>query len=118
MLVDDSPVNIVRAREAGITPATIVHPWNVQLVENDGVIGAADWPGLERSSTLCSIASADRIGAMSDATRTLSMDDPEPPRGAGASLPPRSQGGAAPPPSGRRARARLTDWGRSSASRA
>lgn len=46
VLVDDSPINIVRAREAGITPATIVHPWNVQLVEDDGVIGAADWAGL------------------------------------------------------------------------
>jgi FMN phosphatase YigB (HAD superfamily) len=46
VLVDDSPVNIVRARDAGITPATIVHPWNVQLVESDGVIGAADWSGL------------------------------------------------------------------------
>ena len=46
MLVDDSPVNIVRAREAGIVPATIVHPWNVELVERDGVIGAPDWPAL------------------------------------------------------------------------
>ena len=46
VLVDDSPVNIVRAREAGIVPATIVHPWNRELVERDGVIGARDWHGL------------------------------------------------------------------------
>ena len=46
VLVDDSPVNIVRAREAGIVPATIVHPWNEELVERDGVIGARDWDGL------------------------------------------------------------------------
>ena len=46
VLVDDSPVNIVRARDAGIVPATIVHPWNADLVERDGVIGAPDWPGL------------------------------------------------------------------------
>jgi uncharacterized protein len=46
VLVDDSPVNIVRARDAGIVPATIVHPWNVELVERDGVIGAPDWPRL------------------------------------------------------------------------
>jgi uncharacterized protein len=46
VLVDDSPINIVRAREAGITPATIVHPWNARLVEDDAVIGAADWAGL------------------------------------------------------------------------
>ena len=48
VLVDDSPVNIARAREAGIVPATIVHPWNEELVERDGVIGARDWPGLGR----------------------------------------------------------------------
>jgi hypothetical protein len=46
VLVDDSPVNIVRARKAGIVAATIVHPWNVELVERDGVIGAPDWDGL------------------------------------------------------------------------
>jgi uncharacterized protein len=47
VLVDDSPVNIVKAREAGIVPATIVHPWNEELVERDGVIGARDWEGLK-----------------------------------------------------------------------
>jgi uncharacterized protein len=46
VLVDDSPVNIVRAREAGIVPATIIHPWNEEVVERDGVIAAADWEGL------------------------------------------------------------------------
>ena len=45
VLVDDSPVNIARARDAGIVAATIVHPWNVELVERDGVIGAPDWTG-------------------------------------------------------------------------
>ena len=34
------------AREAGIVPATIVHPWNEELVQRDGVIGARDWKGL------------------------------------------------------------------------
>jgi hypothetical protein len=46
VLVDDSPVNIARARDAGIVPATIVHPWNEELVQRDGVIGARDWQGL------------------------------------------------------------------------
>jgi hypothetical protein len=46
VLVDDSPVNIERARAAGIVPATIIHPWNEELVERDGVIGARDWIGL------------------------------------------------------------------------
>jgi len=48
VLVDDSPVNIARAREAGIVPATIVHPWNVEVVERDGVIGARNWKALRR----------------------------------------------------------------------
>jgi uncharacterized HAD superfamily protein len=47
VLVDDSPVNIVRASEAGIVPATILHPWNREVVERDGVVAAADWVGLK-----------------------------------------------------------------------
>ncbi len=46
VLVDDSPANIARARQAGILPATIIHPWNEDLVGRDGVIGARDWTGL------------------------------------------------------------------------
>ena len=46
VLVDDSPVNIVRARDAGIVPATIIHPWNAELVEREGVIAARDWAAL------------------------------------------------------------------------
>jgi FMN phosphatase YigB (HAD superfamily) len=48
LLVDDSPVNIARAREAGIAAATIQHPWNEHLVGSDGVIVARDWAELER----------------------------------------------------------------------
>jgi uncharacterized protein len=48
VLVDDSPVNIARAREAGIAAATIRHPWNEQLAGEDGVVVAKDWPELER----------------------------------------------------------------------
>jgi uncharacterized protein len=59
VLVDDSPTNIARARMAGIVPATILHPWNEELVEQEGVIGARDWselrtrldPVLERIAT-------------------------------------------------------------------
>jgi hypothetical protein len=46
LLIDDSPANIARAREAGIAAATIIHPWNEEVVERDGVIGARDWRGL------------------------------------------------------------------------
>jgi len=49
VLVDDSPVNIAKARAEGIVAATIVHPWNEEIVETDGVIGARDWQGLKRA---------------------------------------------------------------------
>ena len=48
ILVDDSPVNLLGALEAGILGATIVHPWNRELVEEEDVVAADDWPGLER----------------------------------------------------------------------
>ena len=43
VLVDDSPVNLARARDEGIVAATIVHPWNREIVRRDGVIGGEDW---------------------------------------------------------------------------
>ena len=48
VLVDDSPVNIRRARERGILAATLIHPWNESLAEEDGVIAAQEWPELAR----------------------------------------------------------------------
>ncbi len=62
VLVDDSPVNIKRAREHGMLAATIVHPWNEELVAGDdpGVVGAADWPELAR---LVDEALANRLAA-------------------------------------------------------
>jgi uncharacterized protein len=49
LLVDDSPVNLARALEAGMRGATILHPWNRELVEEeDEVVAAGDWPELER----------------------------------------------------------------------
>ena len=46
ILVDDSPVNIRRALEAGITPATILHPWNEEVAAEGGVITGRDWSEL------------------------------------------------------------------------
>jgi uncharacterized HAD superfamily protein len=46
VLIDDSPVNIRRAVDAGIVAATIEHPWNEELAHSDGVIGARDWESL------------------------------------------------------------------------
>ena len=48
VLVDDSPINIVKARAAGMVPATITHPWNEELARQDGVIGARDWEELRK----------------------------------------------------------------------
>jgi uncharacterized protein len=48
LLVDDSPVNLQRAIDHGIAGATIVHPWNRELIEEEDVIAAEDWPELER----------------------------------------------------------------------
>ena len=49
LLVDDSPVNIQRAVDAGITVATIAHPWNRDVCEDEDVVCADDWAGLRRA---------------------------------------------------------------------
>ncbi|MGB2710561.1 MAG: hypothetical protein WBC33_03530 [Conexibacter sp.] len=46
LLIDDSPQNILRAQEHGIVAATIAHPWNRELCEEEGVVCAPDWPSL------------------------------------------------------------------------
>ena len=48
VLVDDSPVNLTRAMDAGIVAATLAHPWNRDLIEEEDVVAADDWPSLER----------------------------------------------------------------------
>lgn len=48
VLVDDSPVNLTRAIEVGIVGATLTHPWNRDLIEEEDVVAADDWPELER----------------------------------------------------------------------
>jgi uncharacterized protein len=46
VLIDDSPVNLVAALEAGMVAATIEHPWNREVCEEEDVVCAPDWPGL------------------------------------------------------------------------
>jgi 5'(3')-deoxyribonucleotidase len=46
VLVDDSPVNLERAAEEGILGATLIHPWNEELIDGARIVGARDWPGL------------------------------------------------------------------------
>jgi hypothetical protein len=46
VLIDDSPVNLTRAHERGIVPATLRHPWNRDICAAEGFICADDWRGL------------------------------------------------------------------------
>jgi len=46
LLIDDSPFNLARAIERGIAAATIEHPWNQDVVEDEGILAAPDWPAL------------------------------------------------------------------------
>lgn len=48
VLIDDSPVNLTNALQAGIVGATLAHPWNRDLIEEEDVVAAEDWPELER----------------------------------------------------------------------
>jgi hypothetical protein len=55
ILIDDSPVNIARAIEVGMVAATLVHPWNRDVCEEDDVVCAHDWPALaEALESRCS----------------------------------------------------------------
>jgi len=46
LLIDDSPHNLLGALEHGIVVATIAHPWNRDLCEEEDIICAEDWRGL------------------------------------------------------------------------
>ena len=48
VLIDDSPVNLARAADEGILGATLIHPWNEDVIDGDRVVGARDWSGLAR----------------------------------------------------------------------
>jgi uncharacterized HAD superfamily protein len=49
VLVDDSPVNLERAREVEILGATILHPWNRGFEEVDWVVTGEDWDELREA---------------------------------------------------------------------
>lgn len=46
LLIDDSPPTLERALEEGIAVATLLHPWNRELCEIEGIVTAEDWPTL------------------------------------------------------------------------
>lgn len=43
LLIDDSPMIILGALDHGIRAATIVHPWNEEICEEEDVVCAHDW---------------------------------------------------------------------------
>jgi uncharacterized HAD superfamily protein len=47
LLIDDSPVNLLAAVDAGIAAATILHPWNREICEEEDIVCAEDWSGLK-----------------------------------------------------------------------
>ncbi len=49
LLIDDSPENITAALARSIAAATLSHPWNRDVCEEEDVVSAADWPGLARA---------------------------------------------------------------------
>jgi uncharacterized HAD superfamily protein len=46
LLIDDSPLVLEQAIDAGIQVATIVHPWNRDLCDTEDIVSAPDWPEL------------------------------------------------------------------------
>ncbi|HXA54185.1 MAG TPA: hypothetical protein VNV37_04850 [Solirubrobacteraceae bacterium] len=48
LLIDDSPLSIAEALARGIAAATIVHPWNEEVCEEEDVVCARDWHELGR----------------------------------------------------------------------
>ena len=43
VLIDDSPVNLARAADENILGATLIHPWNAELVDGERIVGGSDW---------------------------------------------------------------------------
>jgi uncharacterized protein len=48
ILIDDKPADLVRAIDAGMTVATLLHPWNTELCAEEDIVCAPDWPALRR----------------------------------------------------------------------
>jgi uncharacterized HAD superfamily protein len=48
LLIDDSPENLTCAAQRGIVVATILHPWNQEICEEEGVLAARDWHELAK----------------------------------------------------------------------
>lgn len=49
LLIDDSPLNLRSAVDCGIIAATLEHPWNADVREEEDIISAPDWRELSRA---------------------------------------------------------------------
>ena len=49
LLIDDSPVNLEAAVDAKLRVATLEHPWNRDICEEEDIVCAPDWRGLARA---------------------------------------------------------------------
>jgi uncharacterized HAD superfamily protein len=48
LLIDDKPADLIRAVDAGMTAATLQHPWNAEICAEEDIVCAPDWPALRR----------------------------------------------------------------------
>jgi FMN phosphatase YigB (HAD superfamily) len=46
LLIDDSPEILSKALAAGMRGATLMHPWNEDICEEEDIVCAPDWPTL------------------------------------------------------------------------
>lgn len=46
LLIDDNPFDLSLAAESGIEVAAILHPWNEEICEEEGLTSARDWTQL------------------------------------------------------------------------
>ncbi len=64
LLIDDSPMSILGALEHGLLAATIVHPWNQEVCEEEDVLCAHDWHELARLLAPALAATRAKVGAV------------------------------------------------------
>jgi hypothetical protein len=63
LLIDDGPLNLAAALQQGIALATIRHPWNRDLCDEEDILGARDWSELERLLAPLLIRQGMEVGA-------------------------------------------------------
>ncbi|HEY1688911.1 MAG TPA: hypothetical protein VGF95_08605 [Solirubrobacteraceae bacterium] len=66
LLIDDSPSDLSHAAELGIAVAAILHPWNEELCEEEGLLAARDWAQLSAAleTLLTANCDASKQGAL------------------------------------------------------